>query len=296
MIDGASHVQTFFRSSCRWSRPILAVCSLLVFVSVIGEFLLASIFLTDGSKKTLATGLYGLIDGDRSNNLGCLRRGGAAGRDPGDPAVPVPPTLHRRRDDRRRRQGVTSSIGALDPHHDGSPLYRPEPPALGARIPLRVRVPHTAEGRPAADHVVLRSVRDGEPYVVEATQESTDEAGTWWTADLHVHNPLTTYRFLLTEGRSKFRWLNAERRARPRRHRRRRLPGQHRAPAARLGGGPGRLPGLPRPVRAHRDRRARPRPGRTRPTGTTRSSTRGRGWSPSCTAARSTASPGASTT
>ncbi len=103
---------------------------------------------------------------------------------------------------------MTSSIGALDPHHDGSPLYRPEPPALGARIPLRVRVPHTADGRRAADHVVLRSVRDGEPYVVEATQESTDEAGTWWTADLHVHNPLTTYRFLLTEGRSKFRWLN----------------------------------------------------------------------------------------
>ena len=44
-------------------------------MSVIGEFLLASIFLTDGSKKTLATGLYGLIDGDRSNNLGVFAAG-----------------------------------------------------------------------------------------------------------------------------------------------------------------------------------------------------------------------------
>ena len=96
-----------------------------------------------------------------------------------------------------------------DPHHDGSPLYRPDPPALGARIPLRVRVPHGPGGRPAADHVVLRSVRDGEPFVVEAEQESSDEAGSWWSADLHVHNPLTSYRFLLTDGRSRFRWLNA---------------------------------------------------------------------------------------
>ena len=35
----------------------------LVFVGTIGEFLLASLFLTDTNNKTLATGLYGLIDG-----------------------------------------------------------------------------------------------------------------------------------------------------------------------------------------------------------------------------------------
>ncbi len=104
---------------------------------------------------------------------------------------------------------MTSTVQGRDPHHDGSPLYRPEPPVLGARIPLRVRVPHLADGRPQADHVVLRSVRDGEPYVVEAEQDGVDEAGTWWRADLHVHNPMTSYRFLLTDGRSRFRWLNA---------------------------------------------------------------------------------------
>jgi alpha-glucosidase len=100
-------------------------------------------------------------------------------------------------------------IRALDPHHDGSAMYRPEPPVLGVRIPLRVRVPHTADGRPAADQVVLRSVRDGEPYLVKARPEATDAAGSWWTADLHVHNPVTSYRFLLTGGEDGYRWLNA---------------------------------------------------------------------------------------
>lgn len=76
MIDGASHVQVFFRIILPLVRPILAVCGLLVFVGTIAEFLLASIFLTDNNKKTLATGLYGLIDGDRSNNLGVFAAGG----------------------------------------------------------------------------------------------------------------------------------------------------------------------------------------------------------------------------
>ncbi len=48
---------------------------LLAFVSVIGEFLLASIFLTDTQVKTLAVGLYGIIESDRSNNLGVFAAG-----------------------------------------------------------------------------------------------------------------------------------------------------------------------------------------------------------------------------
>jgi arabinogalactan oligomer/maltooligosaccharide transport system permease protein len=75
MMDGASHVQVFFRIILPLVTPILAVSGLLVFVGTIGEFLLASIFLTDTDKKTLATGLYGLIDGDRSNNLGVFAAG-----------------------------------------------------------------------------------------------------------------------------------------------------------------------------------------------------------------------------
>lgn len=75
MIDGASHVQTFFRIILPLVTPILAVSGLLVFVGVIGEFLMASIFLTDTTSKTLATGLFGIIDGDRSNNLGVFAAG-----------------------------------------------------------------------------------------------------------------------------------------------------------------------------------------------------------------------------
>lgn len=75
-LDGASHVQVFFRIILPLVQPILAVCGLLVFVGTIAEFLLASIFLTDNNKKTLATGLYGLLEGDRSNNLGVFAAGG----------------------------------------------------------------------------------------------------------------------------------------------------------------------------------------------------------------------------
>jgi arabinogalactan oligomer/maltooligosaccharide transport system permease protein len=75
MMDGASHVQVFFRIILPLVRPILAVSGLLVFVATIGEFLMASIFLRDSGNKTLATGLYGLIDADRSNNLGVFAAG-----------------------------------------------------------------------------------------------------------------------------------------------------------------------------------------------------------------------------
>lgn len=75
MIDGASHAQTFFRIILPLVQPILAVSGLLVFISVIGEFLLASIFITETRTKTLATGLYGVLDADRSNNLGLFAAG-----------------------------------------------------------------------------------------------------------------------------------------------------------------------------------------------------------------------------
>jgi arabinogalactan oligomer/maltooligosaccharide transport system permease protein len=74
-MDGAGHAMTFFRILLPLVRPILAVSGLLVFVMVIAEFLLASIFLTDNNTKTLAVGLYGLIDADRSNNLGVFAAG-----------------------------------------------------------------------------------------------------------------------------------------------------------------------------------------------------------------------------
>jgi arabinogalactan oligomer / maltooligosaccharide transport system permease protein len=75
LMDGAGHATVFFRIVLPLIRPILAVTGLLAFVSVIGEFLIASIFLTDTRVKTLAVGLYGIIESDRSNNLGVFAAG-----------------------------------------------------------------------------------------------------------------------------------------------------------------------------------------------------------------------------
>ena len=99
--------------------------------------------------------------------------------------------------------------GLHEPHHDGSALYVADPsPMLGDEVGVRVWVPHGGGGRPGAERVLLRSVRDGEPLVVEGALESSDTFGAWWRAVLLVHNPMTTYRFLLVGGGEGFRWLN----------------------------------------------------------------------------------------
>lgn len=69
-IDGAGHVRIFFTVILPLVRPILVISGLLVFVGVIGEFMLASIFLRSTEIKTLAVGMFGVLASDRSNNLG----------------------------------------------------------------------------------------------------------------------------------------------------------------------------------------------------------------------------------
>ena len=97
----------------------------------------------------------------------------------------------------------------FDPHHDGSPRYvLDQAPSLGDTVRVRVWVPHDPRpGACAPDGVWLRSVRDGEPFLVRATASSAVGAGTWWEAGLLVSNPVTSYRFLLRYGDS-YRWLN----------------------------------------------------------------------------------------
>lgn len=92
----------------------------------------------------------------------------------------------------------------LEPHHDGSALFVPPgTPALGDLVPVRVRVPAGS----AARAVHLRSVRDGEPHVVPARLDRTTPDGErWFVAELDVHNPVTSYRFLLDEPGG-YRWL-----------------------------------------------------------------------------------------
>jgi arabinogalactan oligomer/maltooligosaccharide transport system permease protein len=74
-IDGAGHFTIFVKVLLPLVRPILAVNFLLTFIHVVGEYMLAAIFLTDNSVKTLAVGLYGIIEGDQSGNLGLFCAG-----------------------------------------------------------------------------------------------------------------------------------------------------------------------------------------------------------------------------
>jgi arabinogalactan oligomer / maltooligosaccharide transport system permease protein len=75
IMDGASHVQVFFRIMLPLITPILAVTSLLVFIATINDVLFANVFLTQDSSKTLAVGLYGLISGQRNANFGMFAAG-----------------------------------------------------------------------------------------------------------------------------------------------------------------------------------------------------------------------------
>jgi arabinogalactan oligomer / maltooligosaccharide transport system permease protein len=65
-VDGASHVQIFFRIILPLATPVLAVIGLLSFIFSVNEFLIASVILTNESDYTLAVGLARFI-GERFN-------------------------------------------------------------------------------------------------------------------------------------------------------------------------------------------------------------------------------------
>ena len=67
-LDGAGHARIFFTIILRLSAPVLAVVGLLSFIGTINEFVIASVLLTDPSKKTLAVGLYQFIAQETSAN------------------------------------------------------------------------------------------------------------------------------------------------------------------------------------------------------------------------------------
>jgi alpha-glucosidase len=90
------------------------------------------------------------------------------------------------------------------PHHDGSDAYVLErPDELGGEATVRVRVP-----RGAADDVVLRYVRDGEPRWARAQVDEETATETWWRATFPVSNPAVPYRWLLVDGDGGWSWLN----------------------------------------------------------------------------------------
>ena len=99
------------------------------------------------------------------------------------------------------RSAVSSMLG--EPHHDGSELHVLErPESLGGDATVRLRT-----SRGAADRVLLRYSRDGEPRTVEAIVDEESDHETWWRATFPVANPATRYRWLIAGGDSGYGWL-----------------------------------------------------------------------------------------
>ncbi|HET7801457.1 MAG TPA: glycoside hydrolase family 13 protein [Humibacillus xanthopallidus] len=91
------------------------------------------------------------------------------------------------------------------PHHDGSGRYvSNQSPRLGDRVDVLLRVPLEAE----VEAVHVRTAPDGEATFTVAKRVRTTATDNWWRATLTCHNPVTTYRFLLTGGPTKYQWLN----------------------------------------------------------------------------------------
>ena len=97
------------------------------------------------------------------------------------------------------------TLVGLEPHHDGSSLYLPNPaPALGASFDVLVHVPVAAR----CDRLWVRTLWDGEPIHVEAIVDREDGIGTWWRASLVARHAVTQYRFTLAGGSVAYRVLN----------------------------------------------------------------------------------------
>ncbi|MFM8751669.1 MAG: glycoside hydrolase family 13 protein, partial [Actinomycetota bacterium] len=93
----------------------------------------------------------------------------------------------------------------LFPHHDGSELYvSNRAPKLGGKVILKVRVPK----KDPAKKIFIRVLQDGEPVTYPLQKKSFNSLENWWQVSVEIVSPITSYRFLLRDGKN-FRWLNA---------------------------------------------------------------------------------------
>lgn len=94
----------------------------------------------------------------------------------------------------------------LSPHHDGSELFvSNSAPLLGEKVRLRVRVPKGDK----AQKIWVRLFHDGEPRSFELKKGRPNSVERWWSVEIAILNPVTSYRFLLVD-KGTYRWLNGE--------------------------------------------------------------------------------------
>ncbi|MFT4028241.1 MAG: sugar ABC transporter permease [Protaetiibacter sp.] len=74
-IDGAGHARVFFTIILPLVTPILAVVFLLSFIYTTGDFVIASVVLTDPASQTVAIGLFQYISDQNSKNWGVFAAG-----------------------------------------------------------------------------------------------------------------------------------------------------------------------------------------------------------------------------
>lgn len=98
------------------------------------------------------------------------------------------------------------SVEAPLAHHDGSPLYASSlSPRVGDVLSLRLRTHRDHQ----PEHVILRTVHDGEPFTVRAEPKEEHGVDVWWVAEVQARNVRTHYRWLLSGGAYGYGWLTA---------------------------------------------------------------------------------------
>ena len=207
-VDGASHTTTFFQIILPLVVPILVVVGLLGFIGAINEFLMASVFLTQGDSKTLAVGPVRPGRRRTQRELRDVRRRHAAHGDPdGRPVLldssatssaASPPV--RSRVDRAPDGGHAEEPPRLGPPRRLGPLRRSRsaaPTATGCGSATRSGCACGRASTRRSTAIFLRTAPDGEQVLDELVEVAPGPACRWCEIAIRLTMPTTDYRFLV---------------------------------------------------------------------------------------------------
>lgn len=79
MVDGATHWQIFSRLLLPLMRPIIVVISILTFIFVYSDFVMARVLLTNPQQQTLMVGLFIFTSNQFAQNWGLFAAGALIG-------------------------------------------------------------------------------------------------------------------------------------------------------------------------------------------------------------------------